>query len=153
MLRWNLKGMGVLERIFTTSLDFSCHQEKKKTLPYIFFTTIKQSIFSNKANCQISRFGRVVKATDLKSVGFARAGSNPAADVFLSCYRKTEEIERVLRFRDLWFSSLTLIHIIHIIMYMYVSDSVCLSSSSEGDDWLMINDCPLWDCARIWSNE
>ena len=31
-------------------------------------------------NIQISRFGRVVKATDLKSVGFARAGSNPAAD-------------------------------------------------------------------------
>ena len=34
-------------------------------------------------NIQISRFGRVVKATDLKSVGFARAGSNPAADDFL----------------------------------------------------------------------
>ena len=27
-----------------------------------------------------SQFGRVVKAVDLKSTGFTRAGSNPAAD-------------------------------------------------------------------------
>lgn len=29
-----------------------------------------------------SQFGRVVKAVDLKSTGFTRAGSNPAADDF-----------------------------------------------------------------------
>ena len=34
--------------------------------------------------------GRVVKATDLKSVGISRAGSNPAAVVFClgSCFKR-----------------------------------------------------------------
>ena len=33
-----------------------------------------------------SQFGRVVKAVDLKSTGFTRAGSNPAADELFFFY-------------------------------------------------------------------
>ena len=33
-----------------------------------------------RERCIVSHFGRVVKAWDLKSHGFARAGSNPAGD-------------------------------------------------------------------------
>lgn len=36
----------------------------------------------NEDGLSVSRFGRAVKAIDLKSIGISRAGSNPAADVF-----------------------------------------------------------------------
>ena len=39
-----------------------------------------------------SRFGRVVKAKDLKSFGVTRAGSNPAADVpFYSTHKRSKK--------------------------------------------------------------
>lgn len=40
---------------------------------------------------RMSQFGRVVKAVDLKSTGFTRAGSNPAADDFFSRIWKARE--------------------------------------------------------------
>ena len=37
----------------------------------------------SKCKCYVCRCGRVVKASDSKSDGFSRAGSNPVADVYI----------------------------------------------------------------------
>ncbi len=48
---------------------------------YLNLRTTEVDIFLRQKNFDIckGRLGRVVKAIDLKSIGFSRAGSNPAA--------------------------------------------------------------------------